>query len=71
MIGSVQPVKEHLRVGLFPFRTTKLGIKKPMKDESSIGVKFMGVVRKVAPFYGNCPPFSGEFMGVERVFYGS
>ena len=53
MIGSVQPVKEHLRVGLFPFRTTKLGIKKPMKDESSIGVKFMGVVRKVEPLYGS------------------
>ena len=61
-----QHVKGRLRMGLFPFRSTKLGIKKPMKDESSIGVKFMGIVRKVALFIGSCPFFSGEFVGVEQ-----
>ena len=58
-------------MGLFPFRIAKLGIKKPMKDKSFIGVKFWKVFRKVSPLGAFCGKFWKVFGKVLESFYFS
>ena len=59
------PVGRWNRGILFPSDNAKLGTKKPMEAEISIGVEFMGVLCREVPFHGsfarNPPQFRGSF----------
>ena len=57
------------RGGLFPSDNAKLGTKKPMEAEISIGVEFMGVLCREVPFHGSFARNPPNFVGVFGSFW--
>ena len=60
--------KSDLECVLFPSDIAKLSKKKPMEEESSIGVKFLKVLRKVFMFFGCFLKVFAQFLKVFESF---